>query len=134
MPGGDRGTPQRENARRCNGQSPYWGQSLRAGVAVTGALLDATGSWSYALFAPSIALFVTGISVFAAFGSSDLQDFDTRNEPFWCARAAPAPFPRVGVTVRVHCTVRCGKLLGEVARDKCADMHATLLCAGLRSG
>ena len=63
----------------------YW---LRAGVAVTGALLDATGSWSYALFAPSVFLFVTGIAVFAAFGSANLQDFDADNEPFWCARLA----------------------------------------------
>ena len=57
-----------------------------SGVAVTGALLDATGSWSWALFAPSVFFFVTGIAVFTAFGSSDLQDFDGADgAPFWCA-------------------------------------------------
>ena len=51
------------------------------GVTVTGAILDKTGSWPLALFAPSIAFFVTGSVVFAAWGSSDLQSFEN-NSPF----------------------------------------------------
>ncbi|EIE18552.1 MFS general substrate transporter, partial [Coccomyxa subellipsoidea C-169] len=45
------------------------------GVAVTGAILDATGSWSWALFAPSAFFFVTGAVIFGTLGSSDAQDF-----------------------------------------------------------
>jgi hypothetical protein len=62
--------------------------SACSGVAITGALLDATGSWPLALFAPSAFFFVTGITVFTAFGSSDLQDFAGADAgPFWCAFA-----------------------------------------------
>ena len=53
------------------------------GVIVTGALLDATGSWPLALFVPSIFFFVTGSAVFAVFGSADVQDF-SQIQPFWC--------------------------------------------------
>ena len=51
------------------------------GVTITGAILDKTGSWPLALFAPSIAFFVTGSAVFAAWGSSDQQSFEN-NSPF----------------------------------------------------
>ena len=62
-----------------------------AGVAVTGALLDATGSWSWALFAPSAFLFVTGVAVFTTYGSAELQQFDgSAAGPFWCARLSCA--------------------------------------------
>ena len=54
------------------------------GVVVTGALLDRTGSWPLALFAPSVFFFLTGIAVFAGLGSSEAQDFSD-NRPFWCA-------------------------------------------------
>ena len=91
-------------SRQCCRKNPKGVRdTLRAGVAVTGALLDATGSWNYALFAPSIALFVTGIAVFAALGSSDLQDFDAHDEPFWCARAPRQP-------PSMECAVRCQPL------------------------
>jgi hypothetical protein len=52
------------------------------GVAVTGALLDATGSWEWALFAPSALFFVTGTAVFVHFGRSERQQFDN-DAPFW---------------------------------------------------
>ena len=52
-----------------------------------GAILDRTGSWPLALFAPSVFFFLTGIAVFAGLGTSDAQDFSD-NGPFWCA--APA--------------------------------------------
>jgi MFS transporter, ACS family, solute carrier family 17 (sodium-dependent inorganic phosphate cotransporter), other len=55
-----------------------------AGVATTGALYDATGSWPLALFAPSVVFFVLGTGVFVRFGSSERQDFDGEevNRPF----------------------------------------------------
>ena len=53
------------------------------GVAVTGALYDATDSWALSLFAPSIVLFLTGSAVFVAWGSAEAQDF---------GGAADAPF------------------------------------------
>lgn len=46
------------------------------GVTITGAILDKTGSWPLALFAPSIVFFVTGSAVFATWASSDLQTFE----------------------------------------------------------
>ena len=52
------------------------------GVAVTGALLDATGSWEWALFAPSMLFFVTGTAVFVHFGRSEQQQFDN-DAQFW---------------------------------------------------
>ncbi|KAK9804238.1 hypothetical protein WJX72_002847 [[Myrmecia] bisecta] len=51
------------------------------GVAITGAILDKTGSWPLALFTPSIALFLLGSAVFTAFGSSTEQTFEN-NQPF----------------------------------------------------
>lgn len=51
------------------------------GVTITGAILDKTGSWSLALFAPSIVFFITGSVVFATFASSDLQSFEN-DAPF----------------------------------------------------
>ena len=51
------------------------------GVAVTGALLDVTGSWPVALFAPSVTLFLVGGTVFTKWGSADRQDFSD-NTPF----------------------------------------------------
>ncbi|KAK9902140.1 hypothetical protein WJX75_005702 [Coccomyxa subellipsoidea] len=63
------------------------------GVAVTGAILDATGSWSWALFAPSAFFFVTGAAVFCTLGSSDAQDFSD-DRPFWIEeRLAPMAGP-----------------------------------------
>ena len=59
------------------------GTCLRCvGVAVTGALLDATGSWEWALFAPSILFFVTGTAVFVHYGRSEQQQFDNDTQ-FW---------------------------------------------------
>lgn len=52
------------------------------GVAVTGALLDATGSWPVALFTPSIVFFLLGSAAFTAYGRAEQQDFDD-NTPFW---------------------------------------------------
>lgn len=52
------------------------------GVAVTGALLDATGSWEWALFAPSALFFVTGTAVFVHYGRSERQQFDN-DASFW---------------------------------------------------
>ncbi|KAK9791572.1 hypothetical protein WJX73_008883 [Symbiochloris irregularis] len=52
------------------------------GVAVTGALLDATGSWPVALFVPSIGFFLLGSTAFTAFGRAEQQDFSD-NSPFW---------------------------------------------------
>lgn len=51
------------------------------GVTITGAILDQTGSWPLALFAPSVVFFLTGSAVFTAWGSADLQNFDN-NAPF----------------------------------------------------
>ena len=51
------------------------------GVTITGAILDKSGSWPLALFAPSIVFFITGSIVFATFGSSDLQSFEN-DAPF----------------------------------------------------
>ena len=51
------------------------------GVTITGAILDKTGSWPLALFAPSVVFFVTGSAVFTAWGRADLQTFDN-NAPF----------------------------------------------------
>ena len=65
---------------------------LYVGVAVTGALLDATGSWEWALFAPSILFFVTGTAVFVHFGRSERQQFDNDTQ-FWCALAGCCAFP-----------------------------------------
>lgn len=45
------------------------------GVAFTGTILDLTGSWSLALFLPSIIFFITGAIVFTTYGSADRQDF-----------------------------------------------------------
>lgn len=55
-----------------------------AGVAFTGALYDMTGSWGWALFAPSVLFFLAGSAVFVKYGSSDRQDFDITemNSPF----------------------------------------------------
>lgn len=69
---------------------------------LAGAILDRTGSWPLALFAPSIFFFLTGIAVFAGLGTSDAQDFSD-NGPFWCAAPADlrsvssAPFRTWGV-------------------------------------
>ena len=60
------------------------------GVAVTGALLDATGSWPIALFTPSIALFAVGSGVYLKCGSAQRQDF-ARNEPFSCVQLPHLP-------------------------------------------
>ncbi len=49
---------------------------------MTGALLDATGSWEWALFAPSILFFITGTAVFVHFGRSERQQFDNDTQ-FW---------------------------------------------------
>ena len=46
-----------------------------------GAILDQTGSWDLALFAPSAFLFVTGAAVFTIWGSSEQQDL-SNNAPF----------------------------------------------------
>lgn len=54
------------------------------GVMITGALLDQTGSWPLALFAPSVFFFLTATAVFTIYGSAEQQDFgEANNEPFW---------------------------------------------------
>jgi MFS transporter, ACS family, solute carrier family 17 (sodium-dependent inorganic phosphate cotransporter), other len=54
------------------------------GVMVTGALLDQTGSWPVALFAPSVFFFLTATAVFTIYGSAERQDFsEANNQPFW---------------------------------------------------
>ena len=52
------------------------------GVITCGWILDQTGSWPLALFVPSIVLFCSGAAVFTVFGSSELQDFESNNQPF----------------------------------------------------
>jgi ACS family sodium-dependent inorganic phosphate cotransporter len=52
------------------------------GVAATGALYDATGSWTLALFAPSVFFFLTGTAVYVRWGSAERQDFGANNQPF----------------------------------------------------
>lgn len=51
------------------------------GVAITGFLLDQTGSWSLSLFVPSIGFFLTGAVVYGLYGSGEKQDLSD-NEPF----------------------------------------------------
>jgi MFS transporter, ACS family, solute carrier family 17 (sodium-dependent inorganic phosphate cotransporter), other len=46
------------------------------GVTAAGLLLDATGSWSYALFYPTIACQVFGLVIYSIFASSVRQDWD----------------------------------------------------------
>lgn len=54
------------------------------GVMITGALLDQTGSWPLALFAPSVFFFLTATAVFTIYGSAEQQDFgEANNQPFW---------------------------------------------------
>lgn len=54
------------------------------GVAFTGWLFDATGSWALALFLPSVFFFVTGSLAFTLFGSADRQDFSIgADKPFF---------------------------------------------------
>lgn len=43
-----------------------------------GAVYDATESWSLALFAPAIALFILGTIIFIIYGTSEPQNFDRR--------------------------------------------------------
>lgn len=54
------------------------------GVAFTGWLFDHTGSWTLALFMPSVFFFLTGSAVYVAFGSDQQQDFEApeANRPF----------------------------------------------------
>jgi ACS family sodium-dependent inorganic phosphate cotransporter len=53
------------------------------GVALVGYLLDVTGSWDVALFAPSCVLLTLSSVVFCLFCSNDPIDFDlANNEPF----------------------------------------------------
>jgi len=51
------------------------------GVAATGIILDMTGSWTMALFLPSILFFVTGSIIFVLFGSGEQMEF-TDDAPF----------------------------------------------------
>ena len=46
------------------------------GVTAAGYLLDATGSWSYALFYPTILCQVFGFVIYSIFASSERQDWD----------------------------------------------------------
>lgn len=54
------------------------------GVAFTGWVYDSTGSWTTALFIPSIFFFLSGTAVFLLNGTSERQDFTMNgaNEPF----------------------------------------------------
>ena len=65
------------------------------GVTITGAILDKTGSWPLALFAPSIVFFVTGSVIFATFGSSDQQSFEN-DAPFAVERYAQPLYKQLG--------------------------------------
>lgn len=72
------------------------------GVTITGAILDQTGSWPLALFAPSVVFFVTGSAVFTAWGTADLQTFDN-NAPFRFERYfQPLQAPLEGVMQKVN--------------------------------
>lgn len=53
------------------------------GVATTGWLFDHTGSWGWALFAPSIFFFLTGSAAYVKWGSADRQNFteEEANQP-----------------------------------------------------
>jgi len=51
------------------------------GVPFTGWLLDHTGSWSVSLFAPCLFFYVSGIAVYAKYGSGDQQNFASLPEP-----------------------------------------------------
>ena len=51
------------------------------GVPFTGWLLDHTGSWSVSLFAPCLLFYVSGIAVYAKYGSGDQQNFASLPEP-----------------------------------------------------
>lgn len=60
------------------------------GVAVTGCLYDATGSWATALFLPSALFLLSGAAVYAAAGSNAPEDYDApgADDPFaWELRA-----------------------------------------------
>ena len=64
-------------------------------MTITGAILDKTGSWPLALFAPSIVFFVTGSVIFATFGSSDQQSFEN-DAPFAVERYAQPLYKQLG--------------------------------------
>jgi MFS transporter, ACS family, solute carrier family 17 (sodium-dependent inorganic phosphate cotransporter), other len=51
------------------------------GVAIVGLLLELTGSWQVALFAPIIVFFVLGTAVYSMYASSESQDY-SNNSPF----------------------------------------------------
>ena len=66
------------------------------GVVAVGLLYDRTESWSIALFAPSIVLFLVGTVVFTLFGTATPQNFErkNRNEPFEIEKWAAEFFHR----------------------------------------
>ncbi len=103
-------------------------------MVVTGAILDATGSWPLALFAPSIGFFLTGIAVFARLGSSDAQDFSD-NGPFWCApRQVSLRCPSQG-WYALHQVLISGlhPFLGAMrAAGACPARHRLVLCCHAR--
>jgi ACS family sodium-dependent inorganic phosphate cotransporter len=55
------------------------------GVAATGALLDATGSWEVAMFAPTCVLLVAGAAVYWVWGSAEEQAWED-DGPLWIER------------------------------------------------
>lgn len=71
------------------------------GVAFTGWLYDTTGSWSAALFYPTIFFLLTGAAAYTVLGSNAAEDFDRPglDEPFsWEQRVADATAaPRAAV-------------------------------------
>ena len=49
------------------------------GVPFTGWLLDHTGSWSFSLFVPCLFFYLTGIGVYAKWGSAEQVDFNLKS-------------------------------------------------------
>ena len=70
-----------------------------------GAILDQTGSWELALFAPSAFLFVTGAAVFTIWGSSEPQDL-SNNAPFGFERHLQPVYSTLGQFKHVPAQVR----------------------------
>lgn len=71
------------------------------GVAATGLIYDATGSWASSLFLPTAFFLTTGAAVYTLLGSNEAEDFD--------AEGMDAPFEWEG---RARALLSLGGLLG----------------------
>jgi ACS family sodium-dependent inorganic phosphate cotransporter len=96
------------------------------GVAATGWLYDATGSWADALFLPTVFFLLTGAAVYTAYGSNEAEDFDAPglDAPF----AAEAPLRRAAARAArallpESARARVVEVLGlEVEADEAVEM------------